>query len=70
MVFQFVSIGNDAEGLEFLRGLDEDSSVSQCVDTISGSDLMDLMAMRAAEGRGFEAGDLQKVAMHRTAEGK
>ena len=42
VVFQFVSVGNDAEGVKFLRELDV-SSVSKVVDTVSGSDIMDII---------------------------
>ena len=61
MVFQFARVGNDEAAAEFLRKLDEDSPVSKFVDTLSGSDLMDLIGARAADGNSYQAGDLQQV---------
>lgn len=63
MVFQFVSVGNDAEGLKFLSELDK-SSVSKVVDTVSGSDIMDIIGARLAHGLGFGSKDLQLVILH------
>ena len=63
MVFQFVNVGNDAEGRKFLRELDK-SSISKVVDTVSGSEIMDTIGARLARGLGFESKDLQLVIPH------
>ena len=61
VVFQFARVGNDKPAEEFLRWLDEESPVSQFVDTLSGNDLMDLIGTRAPDGKGYQAADLQQV---------
>ena len=64
MVFQFARIGNDTEAEEFLRWLDETSAVSDYVDTLSGSDLMDVIGAREATGKNYQAEDLRLVCAH------
>lgn len=54
-------MGDDQDAVEFLRKLDEDSSVADFVDIFSGSDLMDLMGPQSADGEDFKPGDLQQV---------
>ena len=61
VAFQFARVGNDQAGAEFLRRLAEESSVSELVDTLSAGDLMDLIGVRAADGQGYQAGDIQQV---------
>ena len=61
VVFQFARVGNDQEGAEFLRNLSEESPVSKLINTVSGGDLMDLIGARAADGRGYQARDIQQV---------
>ena len=61
MVFQFVRVGDDKDAEEFLRELDDDSSVKDYVDTLSGSDLMELMNLRKAQGINYTENDQRKV---------
>ena len=58
-------MGNDKDAKEFLRSLGEDSSVSEFVDTLSGSDLMNLIGPQSADGGDFKPEDLQQVCIYR-----
>jgi len=57
VVFQFARVGDDEDAETFLKYLDDESSVKAYVDTLSGSDLMDLMTKHEADGTDFSPDD-------------
>ena len=57
MVFQFARVGDDDEAKRFLKYLDDESSVKAYVDTLSGSDLMNLMTKHEVDGTDFTPDD-------------
>ena len=61
VVFQFVQIGNDPDLEESLWRLSGKPEFRNCVDTLSGSDLIELIYARAAEGGGYQVEDQQRV---------
>ena len=61
VVFQFARVGDDEDAEIFLRKLHDESSVKDYVDTLSGSDLIELMDLQNGGRKDYTENDQRKV---------